>query len=103
MLLKWFQNSIANSTVPGGFGRNERIKNMFSAKHLKDMMDAKPFQPFRVHLSDGKAYEVPNHDSAFVKRNEIEIGLELDKDGIMGRSVRCAILHITQIEQLQIA
>jgi hypothetical protein len=74
---------------------------MFSAKELKNLMDSKPFQPFRVHLSDGKTYEVPNHDSAFVKRNEIEIGLDLDKDGIMVRSVRCAILHITQIEQLQ--
>jgi hypothetical protein len=74
---------------------------MFNAKQLKDLMDAKPFRPFRVHLSDGKTYEVPNHDAAFVKQNEIEIGLDLDKDGIMVRSVRCAILHISQIEELQ--
>ena len=76
---------------------------MFNAKQIKDLMEAKPFRPFRIHLSDGKTYEVPNHDAAFVKQNEIEIGLDLNKDGIARRSVRCAILHISEIEEMQAA
>ena len=74
---------------------------MFNARTIKELMDAKPFRPFKIHMSDGKSYEVPHHDAAFVTQNKLEIGLELNKDGIARRSVHCAILHISQIEELQ--
>ena len=56
-----------------------------------------------LRLSGGKSYEVPNHDAAFVTQSKIEIGLDLNDKGIAKRSVYCAILHITQIEELQTA
>ena len=74
---------------------------MFNARILNDRMETKPFHPFRIHLSDGQSYAVPNHDCAFVMQNDIEIGLDLNKRGFAERSVRCAILHITQIEDLK--
>lgn len=74
---------------------------MFNARQLKELMDATPFRAFRIHLSDGKSYKVPNHDAAFITQSKIEIGLDLNKDGIARRSVHCAILHISQIEELQ--
>jgi hypothetical protein len=76
---------------------------MFNAKQLKDFIDAKPFRPFKVLMSDGRSYEVPNHDAAFVTQNKIEIGLDLNKNGIARRSVYCAILHIASLEELQTA
>jgi hypothetical protein len=76
---------------------------MFNAKQLKDFVDAKPFRPFKVLLSDGRSYEVPHHDAVFVTQNKIEIGLDLNKDGIARRSVYCAILHIASVEELQTA
>lgn len=76
---------------------------MFNARQLKDFMDSKPFRPFKVHMTDGSIYDVPNHDAAFVTQSKIEIGLDLNKDGIARRSVHCAILHITQVEELQAA
>ena len=76
---------------------------MFNAKQLKDFMDAKPFRPFKVLMSDGHSYEVPDHDAAFVTQNKIEIGLDLNKNGIARRSVYCAILHIASVEELQTA
>jgi len=76
---------------------------MFNAKQLKDFMDAKPFRPFKVLMSDGRSYEVPNHDAAFVTQNKIEIGLDLNKNGIARRSVYCALLHIASVEELQTA
>jgi len=80
---------------------NVILAAMFTATQLKELMQAQPFKPFRVHMSDGKSYEVVNHDSAFVKRNEIEIGLNPDEEGFSAKYVRCAILHITRIEELQ--
>ena len=76
---------------------------MFNAKEIKDLMMAQPFRPFRIWLSDGSHYEVQNHDAAFVTRNYVEVGVNQDPDGIAERIVRCAILHINRIEELQAA
>jgi hypothetical protein len=76
---------------------------MFNARLLKEKMNAQPFKPFRIHMSDGKVYDVPNHDAAFVKASTIEIGLDLNKDGLARRSIDCSILLITSIEELQAA
>jgi hypothetical protein len=76
---------------------------MFNAKQLKEFMDAKPFRPFKVLMTDGHSYEVPHHDAAFVTQNKIEIGLDLNQYGVARRSVYCAILHIASLEELQTA
>ena len=44
-------------------------------------MQAKPFRPFRIGLSDGTHYDITNHDGAFVGKNTIEVGLDFDPDG----------------------
>jgi hypothetical protein len=76
---------------------------MFAAQHVKDLMDAKPFKPFRICMSDGKAYEIPNHDAAWVTRNYVEVGVNLDAAGFAENVTRCAMIHITRIEELQAA
>lgn len=76
---------------------------MFNALELQKLMKANPFQPFKIKMTDGSSYEVPNHDAAFVTRNYFEIGTDMDRNNIPGTVVRCAILHITQIENLQAA
>lgn len=74
---------------------------MITAKHLRSMMRATPFKPFRVHLSDGATHEVLNHDAAFVERSTFDIGLNQDADGFAEDIVRCSILHITRIEDMK--
>lgn len=74
---------------------------MFNARKLKEIMAAQPFRPFKIRLFDGTSYTVPNHDTAFVTQNFLEVGLDLRRDGIARRSVNCAILHITQLEFLK--
>jgi hypothetical protein len=73
---------------------------MMTARILRERMNAQPFKPFRVCLSDGKAFDIPNHDVAFVKEGMIEIGVELNTEGFAIHCVECAILHITRIEEL---
>jgi hypothetical protein len=73
---------------------------MFTAKQLREMMRANPFRPFRVYMSDGTSHEVLNHDSAFVERSSLDIGLNPDADGIAADIVRCSILHIVKIEDI---
>ena len=76
---------------------------MFTAKEIKELMEIKPFRPLRIHLSDGSSYEVANHDMAMVSKNSVDIGVHPDPQGIAERIVRCAILHISKIEELQAA
>ena len=74
---------------------------MITAKQLRELLQARPFKPFRICMSDGAHYDVNNHDMAFVGRNTVEIGLNLDPDGFAEYFARCSILHITRLEDLQ--
>lgn len=68
---------------------------MITAKHLRDLMQARPFRPFRICLSDGR-----HHDMALVGKNVVEVGINLDADGFAESFARCSILHITNLEDL---
>jgi hypothetical protein len=74
---------------------------MFTAQQLNNLLEAQLFKPFRIRMSDGKSYDVPKHDAAWVLRNEIVIGMDVDADGFAQFGRRCAILHITSIEDLR--
>jgi hypothetical protein len=74
---------------------------MMTADTLRQRMREHPFRPFRLTLSDGRTFEVPNHDFALVKRNTIEIGVEMrDANSYAPKYVECAILHITSMEDI---
>jgi hypothetical protein len=64
-------------------------------------MEVKPFKPFRICLSDGRSYDVTNHDQALVGKNSVEIGMKPDAEGFAEYFSGCAIMHITRIEDLQ--
>jgi len=51
---------------------------MITAIELKERMHAQPFKPFRLCLSDGKTYDINNHDMAWVIRGTVYVGLNLD-------------------------
>ncbi len=76
---------------------------MITALELKERMDMHPFKPFRICMSDGKTYDITNHDMMFVKRNAVLIGMELDSHSIAERLVECALLHITRVEDMPTA
>jgi hypothetical protein len=76
---------------------------MFTAKQLKERMDQQPFRPFKIRMSNGESYDIPNHDSAWVLRDSVEIGLDPDAEGMVALIRRCAILHIASIEDISTA
>ena len=76
---------------------------MFNASDIRVLLTAKDFKPFTIHATDGARYDITNHDMVLVGRNAIDIGIGRDHEGIAERFVRCAILHITRIEELQAA
>ena len=76
---------------------------MFNFTDVRELLIAKEFKPFAIYTTDGARYEITNHDMVLVGRNSIMIGLTGEQEGIAERFVRCAIIHITRIEELQAA
>jgi RNA:NAD 2'-phosphotransferase (TPT1/KptA family) len=76
---------------------------MFTAEHIKQLMTAQPFKPFRLCMSDGKTYAIIHHDAAMVLRHAVEVGVDLDSKGFATNVHRCAILHINRIEDIPVA
>ena len=71
---------------------------------IRELRDAHPFVPFRICLTDGKAYDVPNPDFLMISRTVIDIGIASDPStGIYDRIVRVSPLHIVRVENLQAA
>lgn len=61
----------------------------------------RPFQAFRLHLSDGSAYEVRNPELCMVGINSIIIGLTKSAgDELFERSVQLDPFHVTRIEPI---
>jgi len=60
--------------------------------------------PFRICLTDGKAYDVPHRDFVMIARTVIDIGVASNPaGGIYDQIVRVSPLHIVRIENLQAA
>ena len=69
---------------------------------ILELTRARPFEPFRVHLSDGVSYEIHHSDMAIVQRSKIIIGVPGPDgpDGPAERTVNCALVHITRTERI---
>jgi hypothetical protein len=73
---------------------------MITGQEIRELLQAKPFKPFRICLSDGSHYDITHHDMAMVGRTTVEVGINVDRQGFAEYFARCAILHITKVEDL---
>jgi hypothetical protein len=74
-----------------------------SAAAVKDMLSRRPFEPFRVRLSSGDAYEIRRPEMALLLRNGVYIAVpEAPANGrgdeLPDRAVWCSLLHVAAIE-----
>lgn len=62
----------------------------------------RPFQPFRIYMSDGTIYDVRHPEMIMVGRSAVVIGLPggSSEPPIYDRAVDCALIHITRLEPL---
>lgn len=67
---------------------------------LLELLRTYPFEPFRVHLSDGASYDIHHPDMAIVERSKVIIGVpgREGPDGPMERTVNCALIHVVRAE-----
>ena len=73
-----------------------------SPEELRDCLRQQPFQPFRIVLTDGAAYDVRHPDLLWVGQRTAYVGLTGDvAQTFFERSVRVDLFHITRVEPLE--
>jgi hypothetical protein len=74
--------------------------NIFRPEDIREFLQHKPFQPFRLTLTDGRTYDVRHPEMAMVGRSAVAIGLPAKNDPrpVFDRLVTVSLLHIMQVE-----
>jgi hypothetical protein len=73
-----------------------------SAEDLLRFLQRRPFDPFRIVLTDGTVYDVHHPEMVLLARRTAEIGLPQDQgQPIADRIVTISLLHIVRVEPLQ--
>jgi hypothetical protein len=69
---------------------------------FRDLLQERPFRPFRIVMSSGQAYEVRHPEMAMLLRTDILVGID-EEDGFPSRFKICSMLHVTAVEPLESA
>jgi hypothetical protein len=75
---------------------------MFTLEELRSLLNAQPFVPFRLHMSDGGSVDIHSRELVFPGRRYAVIGL-LDpstSDTAFDRFMIVGYLHVTRVEVL---
>ena len=65
---------------------------------LRDALREHPFEPFRIHLTNGLVYEVRHPEMALLTPHSIHV-VELTRSGkATDRVVKCDLIHVVALE-----
>ena len=72
---------------------------------LREFVQKRPFQPFRITLTDGRTYEVHHPELAMVGRSAVAVGLMRPNEPelVYDRLITISLLHIMEVESLKTA
>lgn len=71
-----------------------------TVKTFRELLNQRPFRPFRLVMSSGQTYEVRHPEMALLTRTDILVGTDVAEDGIPAEFKICSLLHVTAIEPL---
>lgn len=58
-----------------------------------------PFAPFRIHITDGRTYEIRHPDQLIVLRSRLVLGVAGD-GGVPEHLEHLSFLHVVRVEEL---
>ena len=67
---------------------------------FRELLARRPFQPFRLVMSGGQAYEVRHPETALLTRSDMLIGFGESEEGVPAEFKICSLLHVTTVEPL---
>jgi hypothetical protein len=72
------------------------------AEELIERLEERPFQPLRLHMSNGRIHEIRHPEMAIVTETLIAIGIPRDDESGMAASVRlCSLPHVVEAEPIE--
>lgn len=72
-----------------------------NAATFRQLIRQQPFQPFRVVMSSGEAYDVRHPEMIMVLQSRILIGTDVEDDEAPANYTICPLLHVAAIEPLE--
>jgi len=71
-----------------------------TAEDLIELLEERPFVPWRLRLDDGRSYEIRHPERAIVTPTIVAIGLSSPANGsrLAERVTHCSIAHIVEAE-----
>jgi hypothetical protein len=73
-----------------------------SPQELRDTLQKRPFEPFRLVMTDGIGFDVQHPDLLMVGQRSAIVGLTGDPaQTFYERSVKVDLLHVIRLEPLQ--
>jgi hypothetical protein len=70
---------------------------------FRDLLQQRPFKPFRLVMSSGTTYEVRHPETAYLTRTALLVGIDEADDGIPADFRICSLLHVAAVEPLSVA
>ena len=70
------------------------------AEELVTRVRQQPFEPFRLHVTDGRTYEVKHPEQIMVGRRSSHVGLGSTGDTPFQKIAIVSNIHITSLEPL---
>ena len=67
---------------------------------FREMLGRRPFQPVKLTLSSGQAFEIRHPEMAMLTRTSILIGTDVDAEGVPAEFKIISLLHVASMEPL---
>jgi hypothetical protein len=71
-----------------------------TVRTFQELLQRRPFQPFRLVMSSGESYEVRHPEMAMLTRTDLLVGVEEADDGVPAEFKICSLLYVSAIEPL---
>jgi hypothetical protein len=71
------------------------------AEEFAQLLRTRPFVPLRIHLTDGKTYDIYHPDVVLVLHQRLDIGIGANPaTGVVDAVDHCSLLHVVRVEEL---
>jgi len=71
-------------------------------EQIAELLHRQPFIPLRLHLTDGKTYDVKHPEMVIVGRAHLHLGVpRREGSKVADKIVYCSLLHIVRVEELK--
>jgi hypothetical protein len=68
------------------------------AEEMRALLDRRPFQPIRLHITSGQTVDIRHPEMAFVTRSLVVIGVTESDERVADYAVHYNLLHVVKIE-----